>query len=96
MPLLDNIFSTDVIYILNNTDIWFKDEKNNRFKNLGLENFIRIYKFIPDGIKLVKNRRKTMVAKSKTVKKAVKKPTSKLPKKASVKKPTIKKPAKKK
>jgi hypothetical protein len=83
MPSLDS----DVLYILNNTNIEFKTSDNKIVKNIGLENFIRIYKFIPDGIKVIKKRSKKM-AKKAPAKAPAKKPMAKPAKPA-------KKPAKK-
>ncbi len=88
---------SNVLYVLNNNIIWFRDENKKRFQNSGLVNFIRVYKFIPNGIYVVRTRRKRMVTESKTVKKVITKaPAKKLAKKAPAKKAPVKsKPVKK-
>jgi hypothetical protein len=50
MPLLN-----DVEYILNNSDIEYEYD-GKKFKNNGLDNFIRLNRFIPCGITIVKKR----------------------------------------
>ena len=83
MPLLDE----DILYILNNKyeDIFFEsklDEDKKIFQNKGLVNYIRIFRFIPDGITLIRKRRSKMAVKKTS---AVKKATKKAPAKKATK-----------
>ncbi len=89
--------SKDVLYILENDDIEFK-HNGKKYKNTGLINFIRLYKFIPDGITIIRKRRKNMSKVIKTKKapaKATKKATAKKPAKATTPTKAVKAPAKK-
>lgn len=82
---------SNVVYVLNNSDIEYRYE-GKKFKNTGLDNFIRIYKFIPHGVNVIK-RRKRMATASKATKKVTKKASAKkaMVKKAPAKKATAKK-----
>lgn len=82
---------SNVLYVLNNSDIEYKLD-GKKFKNTGLDNFIRIYKFIPYGVNVIK-RRKRMAKATKVTKKVTKKAPAKkaMVKKAPAKKATAKK-----
>lgn len=88
-----NTVDEDILYILENDDIWFKStlygSENKKFKNQGLVNYIRLYRFIPDGITVIRKRRKDMATKAKIVKKVTKKAPAK--KAVKAKKATAKK-----
>ena len=86
--------NSDVLYILNNDDIEFK-YNGKKFKNTGLTNFIRLYRFIPDGISVVRKRRKNMSKTKKAPAKATKKAPAKKPAKAKTPAKAVKAPAKK-